>query len=186
MKKEIDQPRVGGWIQTYSGKKFHPLDPRPEDIDINDIIHSLSHQTRFGGHCTSFYSVAQHSVLVSLMCSPDDALWGLLHDSSEAYLVDVPSPLKRCKEFEFYREAEDKLLSIICTVFGLPTEEPFSVKVADKRMLATEARDLTMTEGRGWVTEAEPYDFHIKPWTPEYARAKFVSRLHELMLRRPK
>lgn len=181
----MTQPeRKGGWIATYTGKRFYPLDPRPEDIDINDIIHALSQLSRFGGHCTSFYSVAQHSVLVSLMCPEEDALWGLLHDASEAYLIDVPSPLKRCPEFAFYREAEAKLMGIICDVFKLGKEEPASVKVADKRILASEARDLTMTEGRGWVTEAEPYDFHIKPWTPEYARVRFISRLHELMLKR--
>lgn len=116
------------------------------------------------------------------MCDPVDALWGLLHDASEAYLVDVPSPLKRLPEFEAYRQAEARLMETICGVFGLSAQEPPSVKLADRRMLATEARDLTMTEGRGWVTEAEPYDFCIKPWTPEYARAKYISRLHELML----
>ena len=177
--------RKGGWIATYTGKRFYPLDPRPEDIDINDIIHALSHMCRFAGHSTRFYSVAQHCVLVSLMCNNEDALWGLLHDASEAYLIDVPSPLKKCPEFDFYRAAERELMGTICDVFGLDRDEPPSVKSADKRILATEARDLTMTEGRGWVTEAEPYDFHIQPWTPEVARVKYVSRLHELtMLKR--
>lgn len=174
----------GGWIQTYSGKRFYPLDPRPEDVDVNDILHSLSNACRFAGHCTQFYSIAQHSVLVSHMCEPQDALWGLLHDSSESYLVDIPSPLKRLPEFQAYREAETKLMGVICDVFGLQKDEPASVKIADKRMLATEARDLTLSEGRGWATGVEPYDFHIKPWSPDYARAKFVSRLHELMLRK--
>jgi len=180
----IETPRKGGFIVTYTGKRFYPLDPRAEDVDVNDIMHSLSHLSRFAGHCTSFYSVAQHCVLVSLMCPPEFALWGLLHDAPEAYLVDVPSPLKRCPEFAFYREAESKLMSTICGVFGLDKIEPPAVKLVDKRMLATEARDLTMTEGRGWITEAEPYDFHIKPWSPEIARAKYISRLHELMLGR--
>lgn len=178
------EQRNGDWIATYSGKKFYPLDPRPEDIDVNDIIHALSNLSRFGGHCTQFYSVGQHCVLVSLMCPPEDALWGLLHDASEAYLSDVPSPLKKCPEFEFYRQAEARLMAVICDVFKLDHSEPPTVKLVDKRILATEARDMTMTEGRGWATEAEPYDFHIKAWTPEYARARFVSRLHELMMSR--
>ena len=178
------EERKGGWICTYTGKRFYPLDPRLEEIDINDIIHALSNLSRFAGHATSFYSVAQHCVLVSLVCDPQDALWGLLHDASEAYLIDVPSPLKKCPEFDFYRVAEKGLMDVICDKFGLSHDEPPSVKLADKKVLATEARDLTMTEGRGWATEAEPLEFHIKPWTPEVARVKFVSRLHELMLKR--
>lgn len=178
--------RKGDWIATYTGKRFYPLDPRAEDIDINDIIHALSNLCRFGGHCVGFYSVAQHCVLVSLMCAPEDALWGLLHDASEAYLVDVPSPLKKEESFAAYRAAETELMATICDVFGLSRDEPPSVKLADKRVLATEARDLTMTEGRGWVATVDPYEFHIKPWTPEVARVKFVSRLHELMMKRPK
>jgi hypothetical protein len=118
------------------------------------------------------------------MCPPEHALWGLLHDASEAFLIDIPSPLKKCPEFAFYREAEATLMKVICEMYGLSSDEPPSVKLADKRILATEARDLTMTEGRGWVTEAEPFEFHIKPWLPEYARVKYISRLHELTLKR--
>lgn len=174
----------GTFISTYTGKRFFPLDPRPEEIDINDIAHALSNQCRFAGHCTQFYCVAQHCVLVSLMCPPEDALWALLHDASEAFLVDVPSPLKKLPEFEAYRKAEANLMAVICDVFGLHHVEPPSVKLADKRMLATEARDLTLTEGRGWVTSADAYEFNIKPWAPDYAQVKFISRFHDLTLKR--
>jgi len=182
----IEIPRKGDWIQTFSGKRFYPLDPRAEEIDIVDIVHALSNQCRFSGHCTQFYSVGQHCVLVSLLCDPTDALWGLLHDASEAFLVDIPSPLKRMPEFAGYRDAEKQLMNVICDVFGLLHDEPLSVKIADKRILATEARDLTVTEGRGWSTIEEPYEFNITPWTPEYARIKFFSRLHELTWKRDK
>lgn len=180
------ESRKGGWIITFTGKQFFPLDPRLEDIDVNDVAHALSNQCRFAGHCTSFYSVAQHCVLVSQMCPPDDALWGLLHDATEAYLIDLPSPLKKSEEFAFYKTTEKNLMNVICDVFGLSHDEPPSVKEVDKRMLATEARDMTFTEGRGWVTESVPYDFHIKPWNSDYARAKYLSRLHELTLKRGK
>lgn len=173
--------RIGDWIATHSGKRFYPLDPRPEEIDINDIAHSLSNQCRFIGHCTQFYSVSQHSVLVSLMCDKEHALWGLLHDGTEAFLTDIPTPLKKMAEFEPYRRAEKQLMDVIMKKFGLDVEEPVGVKTADKRMLATEARDLTMTEGRGWAMTHEPYDFHIKPWTPDYAKTKFIARFHELL-----
>lgn len=176
--------RKGDWITTYSGKKFYPMDPRPEDIDTFDIAQSLARLCRFNGHCTTFYSVAQHCVLVSLMCDPKDALWGLIHDASEAYVGDIPTPIKRLPEFAFYREAEDKVQNLICDCFNLPYEKPVSVSLADKRILATEARDLTMTEGRNWTTAYDPYDIHIKPWTPEHATIKYISRLHELTLKR--
>jgi 5'-deoxynucleotidase YfbR-like HD superfamily hydrolase len=175
--------RKGGFITTYTGKRFYPFDPHPDDIDINDIVHALAHVCRFAGHSCQFYSVAQHSVLVSLMSPDEDALWGLLHDASEAYLADVPSPLKKCPEFAFYREVEAGLMAIICDKFKLSRDEPPSVKLADKRVLATEARDLTMIEGCLTI-DAKPYDFHIEPWAPERAKIKYMSRLHELTLRR--
>lgn len=180
----MTEDRYGDWITTHSGRRFYPLDPRVDEIDINDIAHSLSNQCRFAGHCTTFYSVAQHCVFVSLTCHPDEAAEGLMHDSPETYLVDIPSPLKKMPEFEAYRKAEQKVAEVIAARFGLQPIEPPSVKIADKRMLATEARDLTMTEGRGWSTVHEPYDFHIKPWSPEYAKTKFLARFNELMANR--
>ncbi len=72
-------------------------------------------------------------------------------------------------------------MNVICDSFGLQHQEPTEVKIVDKRILATEARDLTFTAGRGWTTHAEPYDFNIQPWTPDHARVRFISRLHELM-----
>ena len=73
--------------------------PNPDDIRIEDIAHALSNQCRFAGHAREFYSVAEHSVHVSQLCLPEHALWGLLHDASEAYLVDLPRPLKLLPEF---------------------------------------------------------------------------------------
>src|SRR4051794_15527189 len=101
----INGCRRGGWITTFSRRQFWPLDPHSDEIHIEDIAHSLSQQCRFGGHSRSFYSVAQHSCLVSALCKANDALWGLLHDASEAYLGDIPRPLKSLPEFEFYQKA---------------------------------------------------------------------------------
>ena len=79
--------RRGDWIQTYLGIQFWPLDPRPEEVMLFDIAHSLSNMCRFTGHCREFYSVAQHSVIVSQNVPREDAAWGLLHDASEAYMT---------------------------------------------------------------------------------------------------
>ena len=93
----MDEP--GPYIQTVSGRRVNPLDPSPDDIDVHDIAVALSNQCRFGGHTRRYYSVAQHACIVSDQmlergADAQDALWGLLHDASEAYLVDLPHPLK--------------------------------------------------------------------------------------------
>src|ERR1039458_2829532 len=124
-----------GSIRTYSGLIFWPLNPDPALIRIEDIAHSLAHQCRFGGHSRVFYSVAQHSVRVSEICATEDALWGLLHDASEAYLVDVPAPLKQLPAVAANRRAEQRLQAIIFERFGLPARQPKSVTAADLQLL---------------------------------------------------
>ncbi len=172
------------WVQTYSGVRFTPLNPNVASIVIQDIAHSLSMQCRFGGHSRDFYSVAQHSVLVSYLCDSKDALWGLLHDAPEAYLLDVPSPLKVSPTFEGYREHEKKMQSAICTRFGLEDEEPKSVKVADKMMLATEARDLLPFIRKDWLYPIPPIPFKIEPLSQKDAEMLFLNRFDELILKR--
>lgn len=170
-----------GWIMTASGRRIHPLDPRPEDICIEDIAHALSHQCRFSGHVRRFYSVAQHSVLVSFACGLDDALYGLLHDASEAYLVDVPRPLKRSDAFAGYRLAEAHLQAVIYRAFGLSPEEPPSLKVIDRRMLRTEQRDLMPPAADGEDREDVPtFPTVIEPWPPFKARWMFLAQFAAL------
>src|ERR1017187_4953916 len=120
-----------GSITTFSGIRFWPLLPNPADIRIEDIAHALSNQCRFGGQAREFYSVAEHCVRVSQLCRPEDALWGLLHDASEAYLSDVPAPMKELPEFEAYRAAERSLQRVIAVRFGLAPEQATSVSQAD-------------------------------------------------------
>lgn len=135
--------RVGDWIQTFSGKPFWPFDPRPDEIDLEDIAHALSNLCRFSGHVRTFYSVAEHSVWVSSLVDPEYAKWGLLHDATEAYLVDLPRPLKRHGLMgRLYRETEDRLMEVIAARFDLPWPMPAEVKKADSVMLATERKWL--------------------------------------------
>lgn len=168
------------WIQTYSGRRFNPTNPVPDAIVIQDIAHALSMQCRFSGHTRSFYSVAQHSVLVSHICDSKDALWGLLHDASEAYLVDVPSPLKRSGQFDSYMRFEKQMQEAICKRFGLPLEEPVSVKKADKVLLATEARDLMGPLRSDWTQPCDPLPFKIEPLFPQEAKRLFMKRFFDL------
>jgi hypothetical protein len=172
--------KEAAWIQTYSGRRFNPTNPYPDAIVIQDIAHALSMQCRFSGHTKKFYSVAQHSVLVSYICDSRDALWGLMHDASEAYLVDVPRPLKQSGKFDTYLEFEAKMQNAICKRFGLPMQEPPSVKMADTKLLATEARDLMSPLHADWVQRTDPLPFIIEPWGPDKAKDMFMKRFFEL------
>lgn len=169
------------WIQTHSGRRFNPTNPNPDAIVIQDIAHSLSMQCRFSGHSKKFYSVAQHSVYVSHICNDEDALWGLLHDASEAYLVDVPRPLKRSGLIPGYIQAEAKMQEAVCQRFGLPLKEPPSVKKADTKLLATEARDLMAPLHPDWVQPVSPLPFTIESWEPQKAKDMFMQRFFELI-----
>jgi hypothetical protein len=168
------------WIQTYSGKKLFPLNPDEKDICIEDIAHALAMQCRFTGHTKYHYSIAQHSVLVSLHCGPVDARFGLMHDGSEAYLCDIASPIKHDPAFSKYCEIEKHLQSIIYTKFGLIGNEPLGVKKADLRMLATEARDLIIPIKEKWNLVEPPFDFKIQKMYPEEAEKLFLNRFDEL------
>lgn len=173
-------------IETRSGKGFYPLEPRIQDIDIEDIAHALSNQCRFSGHTRVHYSVAEHCVRVSELleewgCSREVQLWGLLHDASEAYLVDIPAPLKYQPEFAAYREAEARLMYAVCERFGLALVEPIEVRAADGVMLATEARDLMAYAPHWSKLEHAPLEDVIRPWSHERARKAFLTRFDALI-----
>jgi len=167
------------FITLVDGTHFWPLDARPSEIHVDVIAHALANLCRFTGHTRRFYSVAQHSVLVSLACDPADALHGLLHDASEAYLCDIARPIKHSPAMAGYREAERRLEAVIAEAFGLATTMPASVKRADEVLLATEMRDLMLA----CRLHAEPLAEPIVPWFSEEARARFLARYDELVLR---
>lgn len=168
----------GPFVQAHSGRAFYPSDPRPEDIGIEDIAHSLSLQCRFGGHSTVSYSVADHCIRVSDNVPASDALWGLLHDASEAYLVDVPRPVKAL--LVGYREIEERVMAAVCVKFGLPIKRPESVHLADEILLATEARDLMKPSRVAWPPMPRPLDERITPRSAEQARVAFLNRFERL------
>jgi len=174
------------WIQTNSGRRFNPINPNPKAIVIQDIAHSLSNICRFTGHCSEFYSVAQHCVLVSYICDKANALHGLLHDASEYAISDVSSPLKRTPEFLAYRKIEDKLQAAICQRFYLDEKEPADVKEADMVLLATEARDLLPSQRPDWQLNVKPLPFKIVPLPPKEAKKLFLERFAELISQKNK
>jgi hypothetical protein len=181
----MDEP--GPYIQTVSGRRVNPFAPSPDDIDLDDIAVALSNQCRFGGHTRRYYSVAQHACIVSdqVLASGGDAhmaLWALLHDASEAYLIDLPHPLKHRSELgRLYREAEEGLEAVIRERFGLEGPAPALVKAIDRSVLASERAALTMVAWHWPELEGvEPLAIEIAPWAPEVAAAAFLERYARL------
>lgn len=176
-----DRERSGGWIQTFTGKAFYPLDPDVNEIDGTDIAHALSMLCRYGGHCSHFYSVAEHCVLMSFAVPAEDALWALLHDATEAYMVDLPRPIKR--SIPQYGIYEYRLMKYICDKFDLSDGEPKSVEDADDRILLTE-RAVLMKNTYRWdeaLEAMEPLPVDIQLWSPQHAKQEYIQRLTTLL-----
>lgn len=169
------------YIRTHSGHHFYYQAISADAIEIDDIAQALSNICRFAGHLDDFYSVAQHSVLVSRLVPPELALEALLHDASEAYCQDIPAPLKAM--LPDYRDIEASVDNAIRSLFGLPMEHSPEVKRADLVMLATERRDLGIDDGDKWdiLDGIAPTDeFAIHPLNPRQARQLFIARFNEL------
>ncbi len=176
-------PTDTSWIQTHSGGRFYPLTPRASDVNLDDIAHALSNICRFNGQCSTFYSVAQHSVLVSTIVCNRAAIWGLLHDAAEAYICDLPRPMKRAPGMKAYNVAETNVLNVIAEALALPKEMPESVKRADIYALATEARDLMPNRDRSaWAWLPAPLTDIITPWSPKRSYREFLTRARQLDL----
>lgn len=181
--------RVGDWMQTYTGKAFWILDPRPEDVCIEDIAHHLAAIGRFNGASKVFYSVGQHSLNVANIVGLQAVRFGtgegttltetsallrdsrlyvalLMHDAHEAYTQDIIRPHKN--NLPQIKQICEDVQNVIWQVFGLldfvqSVEVQEIIRTADARMLATERRDL-MAPGKFEWHLGEPYaDFHIKP-----------------------
>lgn len=179
--------RNGKFIQVYSGNLFWPLDPREEDIRIEDISHALSNQCRFSGHTEKHYSVAQHCVYVSLFVELEFALAGLLHDASEAYLVDVPRPIK--PELPQYSEIEANIMKIIAKRFGFQYPLPQNVIDIDNAMLWIEKQQVMKPDIDWWQDKTveipkEIRNLKIQTILPEDADRMFQQQFHNSFLMR--
>ena len=156
------------WITTFSGKKFHYLDPQPDEIDIVDIAHHLSYLCRFTGACSGFYSVADHSIRVAELLPQELRLAGLLHDATEAYINDISRPVKYSHKLQ---ETETIIEAAIAKKFGVDFSDP-KIKEADNILIATEARDL-MPNMDGWAELPTPLSTEIIP-SPSFRLVKAV------------
>ena len=172
--------RKGNWIQTYTGKKFWILDPRPGDFCKEDIAHALSMKCRYNGHSKIFYSVAQHCVLATIEClrrySPNYnlALWMLLHDLGEAYLPDIPTPIKQM-EVGILNDCEKNIMTVAAVKYGLKCPEPPEIKIIDNVLLATEVPIVTANPLMYGQLQEEPIKgLRIESWLPATAEHAFL------------
>lgn len=176
--RKLPPQRSGGWIRTYTGAAFWPLDPRPEDIYIEDVAHALALVNRFNGHTPVPYSVGQHSVLVSRYLGKGIfGFEGLLHDASEAYINDLVSPAKR--GMPGYRRVEKRIMDAIRVRFGMLKSEPHDVKIVDTRVYLAEVRDVMKRE-LGSIDAEMATKQIIKPWSWQKTEREFLKRFYAL------
>lgn len=170
----------GDWVCTFTGRKLYPLDPRVDEIAIEDIAHHLSNICRYGGAASRFYSVAEHSVIVSRYVPPELALEGLLHDASEYVLGDMVRPLKHSYEMAPYRAIERRWESAIAQRFDL-RDDPgarAAVKAIDDQILADERAALLPLHNE-WQPR-DPLGCRIHGYPPSAAEHEFLRRFAEL------
>lgn len=184
-------------IVTYTGKIFDLQNPKPEQVCIEDIAHSLAHQCRYTGHTRWFYSVAQHCILMAENSDlPGDPMQKLMHDADEAYVGDIARPWKRLlhvlipetKHFNGHdipvKNYERKIQEVIGTALGINLEPSAEVKESDIRMMATETRDLMplMPQPSVWdlPVDISPVEEIIESWHPIYTERKFLSLYKKL------
>lgn len=167
----------GSWMQTFTGHQFWPLDPHPEDIFIEDIAHALSNICRYGGHVDRFYSVAEHSWLLSKYISKENAAWALMHDAAEAYIGDMVRPLK--KSMLSFGNIETQILKAIAIRFDLPGYTyPQEVTEADNRILLTERDALMAATRHPWVQDedgTEPLPVKVVGFHPPQMKYAFLT-----------
>ena len=168
------------YVSTYLGNRFYPLEPRIDKLDIEDIAHGLAFQCRFNGQTCQFYSVAQHSLIVSSLVADELKFAALLHDAAEAYLGDMVKPLKIL--LPAFAQIEDQVTSLIAQEFKLDFGNYAPIKNADLIALATEKRDLMPYSVEDWdhLTDILPMQKIIAPMNPFEAKSAFLEEYKRL------
>ena len=170
--------RAATFIETYTGRAFWPLAPKKEALSVIDIAHALSNQCRYSGHVRFFYPVAQHCCLLAKWVADRggtalDCLQILMHDAPEAYLVDIPRPVKQY--MPQYRVWDHAINDVIREWMGwkdlplLPIQDEL-----DSRVVVDERAALMSRSGLDWGHTLEPLGVVIEPWTAVEAEKQFL------------
>jgi hypothetical protein len=169
-------------ITLLSGKMFDYLNPGAVALDVQDIV-TVSNICRFAGHLPIFYSVAQHLVNTSYLVQPEFSYEALMHDRSEAFTNDIPTPLKVA--LPAFKALEIEIERATAPMFGVPVEMSPEVKLADRQMLGLEMRfvkndweDHEVLVGVDFAGLEKLVD--LTSWTPREAKQRFLARFAEL------
>ena len=172
------------WIETYTQKRFNIFNFTRDDISLLDIAHSLALQCRYNGHCKKFYSVAEHSCLMSsyvyVIHGRPAGLYALLHDASEAYLCDLPRPIK--PHLKEYYQIESRIQEAIEQKYvgKIPNAVRAYIKVLDSRILLDE-KAVLMGNNIPWNLPGQPLNVEIKNWDWRKAEMEFLKQFGLLM-----
>lgn len=194
------QARKGRYMHTSNGRKYWPMDPQPHEVDPNVVAHHLATRARYNGatqhpefRSKIFYSVAEHSVYVSLYLErelgrPDLALEGLMHDGSEAFNGDLIRPLKYDEAFRApFQKVEELNERANAARFGLIYPYPKEVKMADEAVTAAEIQQIVPKfPGEEWESGKLHDDSAVAPYRimmlePYEAKQLFLDRYEDLM-----
>lgn len=172
-----------GFLVTFSGKELHFMNPQPDEICLEDISNALSKNCRYAGQVKDFYSVAEHSILMARYFI-DKGEWSkaycaLMHDATEAYLVDIPRPIK--PHLKGYLEMEAVLQEVIFERFDVP-DMCKDVKHLDCHIVHDEAKVLFKT-APDWIKHYESFDIELDLLTHEEAKIEFERLFHTLRRR---
>lgn len=174
--------KAAEFIETYTGRMFKPLYPDPRAVSVIDIAHALANQCRYSGHTIWHYSVAHHSCLLAqyteqvLKRPAIECLQILMHDAPEAYLVDIPRPVKQyMPEFRKWDHGINDAVREWLGVAHLPI--PDYQDELDSRIISDERAQLMSDSGNDWGHAARhPLDIIISRWSPEHAEQQFLFR----------
>jgi hypothetical protein len=186
-------PDNGPSIVTFLGLQVPLLNPKAHDIQLRDIAHHLATINRFSGAAQLPLSVAQHSCLVAEILergmTPRHALLGLLHDAHEAYLQDMPTPVKVALFGSTglptdRDELEDGFDMAILAHFGIrppDAKEREAIHLIDEVAFVTEWRDF-MPEKVPCPKHAPADKYRIKAWPWALAEEKYLTTFNRLAI----
>jgi hypothetical protein len=176
--------RRGEWMITASGGRFHPLDPRPEDVDFDDMAHHLARICRYGGAVQGWYSVAEHSCLMSdhflKLGDVEGARYAHVHDGPEYVINDIIRPIK--PELPDFHRIEAPIERAILRRLGLAPSLPSRVKEADNLIIGDERTQLFTAEAlqRAQWQEKPCLGVTCRQWERDQARDEWRSRFRAL------